>query len=321
MRKININKRDLLVLMIIAALVIGALGYVLYARAETFNFAKEMERLFNKNKDAVFSVDKIITFSSANAIDNSEGKTLQDLNVCQFTDIAIYIDNMVNITELVKESNAMGVSTVETNDEASTKVKEHTVKKLYIDNIQINTNSHKGEKTLAYKSPFKFSEFRKIVLQTPDNGAEATDANSENNQVQDEVIEFGEQQERIDFNVVATNADNERSDYTTPTFYADCSNPITLNYMNGNIVTGYSVSTDNTQITFDGKILQSVGVDLEDISGTINFDIHLVNNLDQEFVCSVSLDIPVKSENKSIYSGYMYSMENELQNKYKFFKK
>ena len=317
MRKIKLNKRDVVALIIIAAIVISAFSYVLYKKIQTDNFAKEMEKLFNKNQNAVFGVDKIVTFSSANAIDNSEGQKMQDLNVCQFTDIAIYLDNMVNMGELVKEANAMGVSTVETNDEAATKVKEHTVKELYIDNIKINAATNKGEKTLSYKSPFKFSEFRKIILQTPNTENQAT----EENNVEDEIIEFGKQEERIVFNVVSTNVDNERSDYTNPTFYADCSNPITLNYMNGNIVTGYAVSGQDTQITFDGKILQSLGVDLRDLACNVEFDIHLTNNLDQEFVCSVGVSIPLESETKSIYSGYMYGMETNLQNKYKFFKK
>lgn len=294
MKKIKLNKGASIALTIVACVVISAFGYMVYQRIQTIDFATQMEKLFSKNQDAIFSIDKIVTYSSANAIDDSEGKTMQDLNICQYTDIAIYIDSMANIKELVKESAAMGVSMVETNDEAATKVKEHTIKELYIDNIKINAASSKGKKTLSYKNPYKTAEFG--------------------------TINYEEQQDRINFNVISTNVDNEKSDYTNPTFYADCSNPITLSYMNRNIVMGYAVSEGNSQIKFDGNLLQTVGVDLDDIACTVNFDIHLKNNLDQKFSCSVSVNIPLKNENKSIYSGYIYELEDNLQNKYKFFK-
>lgn len=307
MKKVKLNKRDIVALFILACIVVFAFIYVLNKSIQENKFAIQMEKLFSKNENPVFCLDKIVLYSGANAIDNSEGKTLQDLNVCQFTDMAIYIDNMVDIKALIKESDAMNVSTVTTDDEASKKIKEHTIKELYIDNIKINGVSNRGKKTISYKSPQSFGKF---MVSNPN------ESNADQNQ---ELLNI-EQPERIDFEIISTNVDNERSDYAKPTFYSDCSNPITLNYMNRNIVTGYAVSTQDTQIKFDGSILQSVGVNLEDITCTVNFDIHMKNNLDQNFTCGVGIDIPLKNENKSIYGGYMYGMQNELQNKYRFFK-
>ena len=329
MKKIKLNKRDVVALVVLAFIVITAFIYVSYKQIEYYKFAKEMENLYTKNETPVFCIDKIVMYSSANAIDNSEGQTLQDLNICQFTDMAIYIDNMVDIKALVKESDAMGVSTEDTNDEASRKIKEHTIKELYIDNIKIDGASNRGEKILSYKSILSFGKFKNNKQSDSlneekdddtENSENSDNEESENKQKIDET-EQEEQKERIDFEIVSTNVDNERSDYTNPTFYADCSNPITLNYMNKNIVTGYAVSAQDTQIKFDGSILQSVGVNLADIACTITFDIHMKNNLDQEFTCSVGVDIPLSSESKTIYNGYMYGMQNELQEKYKFFKK
>lgn len=339
MKKIKLNKRDILALVIIAIIVIASFLYVSYKQLQYYMFAKEMENLYTKNENPVFCIDKIVTYSSANAIDNSEGQTLQDLNICQFTDMAIYLDNMVDIEALVKESDAMGVSTEETNDEASRKIKEHTIKELYIDNIKVEGTSARGEKTLTYKSPLRFGKFRDVEVEST-NTDEATD-NSQSTQNEEinmldnngesgnnQEIEkekkqeqtYEQQPERIDFEIVSNNVENEMRDYTKPTFYADCSNPITLNYMNRNIVTGYAVSTNDAQIKFDGSILQSVGINLADIACKVSFDIHMKNNLDQNFACSVGLDIPLSNENKTIYSGYMYGMQNELQDKYKFFK-
>ncbi|MBR3249213.1 MAG: hypothetical protein IKF83_00755 [Clostridia bacterium] len=293
MKKIKVNKRDMLALIILAFAVGISIAYVFNKSLQEYKFANQMENLYAKNENPVFTLDKIVMYSSANAIDNSEGQTMQDLNVCQFTDIAVFIDNMVDIPSLIKESDAMNVSTVTTDDEASRKIKEHTIKELYIDNIKINSASSKGTKTLQYKNPSGFGKF---------------------------TINNAEQTDRINFDVISTNVDNEERDYTNPTFYADCSNPITLNYMNKNLVTNYAVSTQDTQIKFDGSILQSVGTPLDDLICNVGFDIHMKNNLNQNFACSVSLDIPIKNENKNIYNGYMYGMQDNLQSKYKFFK-
>ena len=348
MKKIKLNKRDIVALMVIAIIVIAAFLYVSYKQLQYYMYAREMENLYTKNENPVFCIDKIVTYSSANAIDNSEGQTMQDLNICQYTDMAIYIDNMVDINSLVKESDGMGVSTEESNDEASRKIKEHTIKELYIDNIKIEGTSARGEKTLNYKSILRFAKFRDVEA---DSNVEATEQNdnssekdttntaaeevdlldnnssennsSENNEETEnkkkETV-FEEQPERIDFEIVSNNVENEMNDYTKPTFYADCSNPITLSYLNRNIVSGYAVSAGDTQIKFDGSILQNVGINLADIACKVSFDIHMKNNLDQSFSCSVGIDIPLSNENKTIYSGYMYGMQNELQDQYKFFK-
>lgn len=293
MKKVKLNKRDLLALIILVGIIVFVIAFLLNKSIQEYKFAIQMENLYEKNEKPIFTLDKIVMYSSANAIDNSEGQTLQDLNVCQFTDLAIYIDNMVDIQSLIKESDAMNVSTVTTDDEASRKIKEHSIKELYIDNIKIDSASSKGTKTLLYKNPAGFGKFT------------VTDA---------------EQPKRIDFDVISTNVDNEKKDYTNPTFYADCSNPITLEYLNKNLVTNYAVSTQDTQIKFDGSILQSVGTPLDDLKCNVSFDIHMKNNFNQNFACSVNVDIPIKSEGKNIYGGYMYSMEDNLQNKYKFFK-
>lgn len=331
MKKIKLNKRDVIVLIVVACIVIFAFcRFVVYETIQDYKFANQMENIYAKNEKAVFAIDKIVLYSSANAIDNSQGQTMQDLNICQFTDMAIYIDNKSYIEQATQEN---------------------TVKELYIDNIKINAASNKGQKTLSYKSPLRFGKFRAVTQNNTnnDNFQNQGDANQEqdstaiktedNNQANSILSGEGqtaeqinnennyningdeEQQDRINFDILYTNEDNEKSDYTTPTFYTDCSNPITLSYMNKNIVTGYAVSTQDTQITFDGKILQSVGIDLDDLACVLNFDIHLKNNLNQEFVCSMGIDIPLKNENRTIYSGYMYGMDKDLQKTYSFFKK
>ena len=182
-------------------------------------FLQDAMLILEKNQETVFTLDKIILTSSANAIDNSENKNLQDLSIYQFTDIAVYIGNGEELTN------------------------ENTVKKLYIDNIAITTRTKKGIQSLNYKNFQKFGKSDGLNSNTP---------------------------EKIEFNIVYTNEENTKANYDEPTFYTDCSNPITLGYLNSDIVTGYKMG-ENTSVSFDGKILKSAGIELKDIECNIRF--------------------------------------------------
>ena len=50
MKKIKLNKRDIVALVIIAILVIASFVYVSYKQLEYYMFAKEMENLYTKQK-------------------------------------------------------------------------------------------------------------------------------------------------------------------------------------------------------------------------------------------------------------------------------
>jgi len=78
------------------------------------NYKNDISQLENTYTNRVFSVDKIIVYSSANATDSTTRKST--LNISQFSDIAIFIDN-----------NSNNIFT-----------KENTIKELYIDNIKLS---------------------------------------------------------------------------------------------------------------------------------------------------------------------------------------
>ena len=223
-----------------------------YAKDE---FSTQVEKIANQNENPIFKMQKILIYSSANAIDKSENESLQDLSILQYSDIAIYLDNTSTVYDLTNEN---------------------TVKELYIDNISIQPGSDKGHQYINYKSPFEFAEYKEIE-----------ELNSD----------------KIEYNIVSTNDENNHTDYATPTFYTDCSNPITLEYMNENIVTNYATSSDSNTISFNGKVLQEAGIDLNDINYTLNFTIHIVNNLNEEFICPVRLKVDLSGNDGGIYKG------------------
>ncbi len=275
MKKLKLqNERLVFTILIIAVFIVFLLYYnlvfsVVLARNA---FANEMIEISDENENTIFNIQKILLYSSANAIDNSENQSLKDMNIHQYTDISIYIDNTSTISELTDEN---------------------TIKQLYIDSIVTTSNSDIGTKILNYKNPLNFGKY--------------------------ELIDFPENN-TINFNIVNTNSENENNDYSTPTFYTDCSNPISLGYMNKDVLTNYSVSSDVNSVSFNGKVLQEANINLEDINYTLSFKIHIVNNLNQKFVYQMKLDINLDDTNGGIYNGYVYKGKTTSGNEYRFFK-
>lgn len=261
-------------LLIILAIVVLLLFYH-FVLADVFsrnNFANQMIELSDENETSVFNIQKVLLYSDANAIDNSEDHSLKNMSICQFTDLSIYLDNSSSNTELSSEN---------------------TVKELYIDNINMTSKSDVGTKILNYKNPMNFGKYKNI--KELDNG-------------------------RIDFKVINTNQENESQNYSEPTFYTDCSNPITLGYLNKDIVTNYSVSDASKSISFNGKVLKEANVSLDDINYTLNFTIHIVNNLNQKFAYNMKLDVNLNDDNGGIYNGYTYKGKTTSGSEYRFFK-
>ena len=159
-----------------------------------YKFSKKSTSFVENNEKPMFKINKILMYSSAGVIDNSTGEVLQDLDISQYTDISIEIDNKQKVQELTDEN---------------------TVKELYIDNIKIENNAEKGERILNYKNPYLQGKFK--MLQNCNNN-------------------------RIDFKILNTNQESDDMNYDEANFYTDCSNPISLGYLNKNIVTRYAVS-------------------------------------------------------------------------------
>ena len=272
MKKINFkikNVRLAFTLLIILAFIVLLLYYhfVLSPSFAKSNFTNQMIEIADENENSIFNVQKILLYSSANAISNSKDQSLKDMSICQYTDLSIYIDNSQSSSELTDENS---------------------VKELYIDNIVMTSNVDKGTKILNYKNSFNVGKYTDI--KQPENN-------------------------RIDFKIINTNQENENHNYDEPTFYTDCSNPITLGYLNKDILTNYSVTDDSKSISFNGKVLKEANINLEDINYTLRFTIHIVNNLNQTFAYNMKLD-----DNGGIYNGYIYKSKSTSGNEYRFFR-
>lgn len=274
-RKIQVKNERLLFAILLIALFILFILYYNFVFSEVLarnSFANQVIEIAEQNENPIFTVQRILLYNSANAIDNSDDLSLKDMSILQYTDISIYIDNLGTISDLTNEN---------------------TVRELYIDNINIRPNKDIGNQLLNYKNPLSFGKYEN--LQLPENS-------------------------RIDFNIINTNSENENHDYSTPTFYTDCSNPISLGYINKDIITNYSATKDSNTVSFNGKVLQEANINLDDISYNLGFRINIVNNLGQKFIYNMSLDVGLNDSNGGVYNGYTYKGKNTSGREYQFFK-
>ena len=275
MKKIRIKHHKIVFTILI--LILCVLSFLYYDLIFKTSFAKDefsnqVVKVAEQNENPIFKIQKIIVYSSANAIDKSENESLQDLSILQYSDIAIYLDNTSTIYDITNEN---------------------TVKELYIDNISISSGSDKGHQYVNYKNALDFAKYKEI---------EESDS------------------DKIEYHIVNTNDENNNTNYKTPTFYAHCSNPINLEYMNEDIITNYAASSDSNTISFNGKVLQEAGIDLKDVNYTLNFTINITNNLNEKFICPVRLQVDLSGNDGGIYKGYKYDNTSVSGYEYNFIK-
>ena len=240
-------------------------GRILRIHINEKKFVENCVEISKKNEEQIFKIEKIVLCSSANALDLSKEQNLKNLELYQYTDIGIYINN---------------------GEELSNK---NTVKELTIDNISLEGIDNIGSKSLNYK---KMSDFG----------------------LKEEIKENRETND-IHFNIVYTNDENENADYNEATFYTDCSNPITLEYLNYNLMSGFNMDNNNA-VVFDGSVLEKAGISVDDIKCRVKFKINILSNENAFYTCWVNFEIPLND----IYKGTTMKSAVTEGDKYVFFR-
>lgn len=98
-------------------------------------FSKEVNDFSKLNTSTIFSIDKIYMYSSATAKSNIENRPVWNLNISQYTDIALYINN--------RASDGLTY--------------ENSIKEMYISDI-IYTGPQQGTPGLYYKNVNEFAK-------------------------------------------------------------------------------------------------------------------------------------------------------------------
>lgn len=127
------------VIILCTLLIVCAIVYklIIQRTTATKEFENELVNLAEKNEIPVFYIKKIMLYSSAGVVDNSENNNLSNIDISQYTDIAIYLKNEA--------------------EEGLTA--ENTINKLWIDEINLEPNKKWNNTYVTYKNPYEFGKF------------------------------------------------------------------------------------------------------------------------------------------------------------------
>ena len=251
-KKESNTRTKLIVVTLLVLVLIGMIMYTITRFITSNKFAESINEFWKLNSNTIFSIDNIYMYSSADADNNAEDRAIWNLNVHQYTDIAIYINNRS------EEELDYG----------------NSIKEMYIDNVKFS-NLKNGTPSLAFKDIQDFGKFTDV------------EENIINDKIEYKILNDGD------------------IDYSKPQMYADCSNPIILEYANKNIKENEIISDIDTDLIFNGELLRRTGVFLDDIKCTISFNINIINNYEQKFIANVYLNIPLEDTQtgETIYNG------------------
>lgn len=150
---------------------------------------------------------------------------------------------------------------------------KNTFKSVKISDIKYNLKPSIGSPNLYYKNINNF----------------ATNSFEENSKIED----------NLNFEI----SSEDEIDYSTPTLFNNSANPITLCYVNSNIKSNYTLTDNISNISYNGSLLKTCNVTLNSIACKLSFLITIVNNLDEVYTCPMILNIPLSTENSTIYDG------------------
>jgi hypothetical protein len=103
----------------------------------------------------------------------------------------------------------------------------------------------------------------------------------------------------LNFNI----SSEDEIDYSTPTLFNNCANPITICYVNSDLKDDYTLTDNISNISYNGSLLKSCNITLNSIACKLSFVISITNNLDEVYRCPLILTIPLSTESSTIYDG------------------
>ena len=232
------------------------------------NFYIKKDVVEETTSESKFNIYKIHYFSDVSTLSNDV--TFQnsewDVNVYEYTDIAIYL-------ERISEYDA-----------------ESYIKNIYIDNIEIDSPKI-GNAKLYYLNPIYFGD---------------SDFTSEISDYEIESI--------LEYSIINYENSNDDVEYTIPIFFEDCSNPITIRFVNYDILENYIIEA-NIKTEFNGSILKNENIAISDISSKISFDINIeTESSNQIHTINLEIEIPLENEEKTIFDGYIDIENDNLSN-------
>lgn len=261
----NIKVLIVLVVLIVSCLFLG-FGYDMIHLdfKKKSSFEQDMTKRASYQEKNIFEINEILLFSSATATQNETiNKASWNVNVSQFSDMAIFIDH--------HPENGLTA--------------ENTIKELYIDDIEYLESPTLGTPILYYKNEKDFGKLSYVEENKIENDLRYT------------IIPY-----------------DQEKDTSKPQIYDSSFSPICLGFVNENIKKNYTISDISTPLTYNGNILKRCNIGLNSIATRISFKLHIINQMDHHFVTAITLDIPLKNEDTTIYDGTLTRKITDFSN-------
>lgn len=228
--------------------------------------------LFNNLKNKKVDIDSYLEFANENdksifSIDKITYFSNCSANISTNTNSSFKISDLYQYTDIAIFIN----NHIEEFDSKYTA--ENTLKSVTIDKIDFSLKPSHGTPNLYYKS---INDFAKSSF--------------DNNNLIKDTITF-------------ETTSGDEIDYTKPILYNNCANPITLCYVNSNIKDNYTLSDEIENIEHNGSLLKTCGITLNSISCQVSLVVNITTNLDETFICPLTLNIPLSTESSTIYDG------------------
>lgn len=159
----------------------------------------------------------------------------------------------------------------------------NTINSLYIDNFNYLTKPKIGIPTLYYQNPMNF----------------ATDIISNDFPITT----------HLSYNILNFENQDNYNYYSSPNFFTDCSIPITLKYVNSNIVKDFKLSNTET-LFFNGSILKNSNFKLENLNTKLSFCINIITNDKKFYKNQIEIDIPLSTTDYDLLEKNIYIEKN-----------
>lgn len=159
----------------------------------------------------------------------------------------------------------------------------NTINSLYIDNFNFLTKPKIGVPALYYQNPMNF----------------ATDNISSDYPITT----------HLSYNILNFENQDNYNYYSSPNFFTDCSIPITLKYLNSNIVKDFKLSNTET-LFFNGSILKNSNLKLENLNTKLSFCINIITNDKKFYKNQIEIDIPLSTSNHTLLEQNIYIEKN-----------
>lgn len=112
----------------------------------------------------------------------------------------------------------------------------------------------------------------------------------------------------LEYNVINDKNFNNEQNYNIPIYFQDCSNPITLRYLNI-LNDNFKVSNENS-LVYNGSLIRELGLDLNDLDSNLTFDLIVTTKDGKKRLKNIRLEIPFKNDNVNILDGDADIKEN-----------